>query len=330
MLGKGASAMMFVPVCRVRSLVRCIFALAITFSSAGAHVGTAIAAGAESPASRPLSDSIGFAHDQPVLDPGTGRTVSSEETGDLGLTRIVPTYDRTGLLWGRRYDPDARFWSGPRPAIVVMHGGGGMNVRYLERARWWADQGYVALVLDSFGSRGIPENWLTFNRFGGNMRAADAVAAVRYLRGRDGVDLTRIHVSGGSQGGWAVLRTLTANAPWSAEAAATIASGIAWYPVCNRTEDGAVPLGPFTRPVLFLEGTGDTATPPEVCADLASEPGNRAAVYAEATHAFDFRGPPRQHAFWHYPMRYDPLSTARALAEAIAWTEGHRIAADGR
>ena len=74
----------------------------------------------------------------------------------------------------------------------------------------------------------------------------------------------------------------SANAPWSAEAAATIASGIAWYPVCNRTEDGAVPLGPFTRPVLFLEGTGDTATPPEVCADLASEPGNRAAVYAEA------------------------------------------------
>ena len=68
-----------------------------------------------------------------------------------------------------------------------------MNVRYLERARWWADQGYVALVLDSFGSRGIPENWLTFNRFGGNMRAADAVAAVRYLRGRDGVDLTRIN-----------------------------------------------------------------------------------------------------------------------------------------
>ena len=313
-----------------RMQVHIIIALAVALCAVVTHVTIAGAAGADEVVSRQLRDSTGFPHDQPVLDPGVGRTPSSEESGDLGLARIVPTYDRTGFLWGRRYDPDARFWSGPRPAIVVMHGGGGMNVRYLERARWWADQGYVALVLDSFGSRGIPENWLTFNRFGGNMRAADAVAAVRYLRGRDGVDPTRVHVSGGSQGGWAVLRTLTANAPWSSEAAATIASGIAWYPVCNRTEDGAVPLGPFTRPVLFLEGTGDTATPPDVCADLASEPSYRAAVYDGATHAFDFRGPPRQHVFWHYPMRYDPLATARALAEAIAWTEGHRVIPDTR
>ena len=29
-------------------------------------------------------------------------------------------------------------------------------------------------------------------------------------------------------------------------------------------------------------------------------------------------------------MRYDPLATARALAEAIAWTEGHRVIPDTR
>lgn len=205
-----------------------------------------------------------------------------------------------------------------------MHGGGGLNARYLERARWWADQGYVALVIDSYGSRGLAENWLTFNRFGANMRAADTIAAVRHLRAQSHVDPMRIHVTGGSQGGWAVLRALTADTPWSAEARATIASGIAWYPVCNRTERGAVPLGPFVRPVLFLEGTGDTATPPEACDDLAAAPGNRAVVYAGATHAFDFRGPPREHPFWHYPMRYDPVATARALAEAISWTEANR------
>ena len=321
---------MYVTFGRLPLVVRSVLGATIMWTLFGALAASTIAAGLDNPGSRPQTEPTGFPHDQPVLPEGTSRTPSSEESGDLGLSRIVPTFDQSGLLWGRRYDPDARFWSGPRPAIVVMHGGGGMNVRYLERARWWADQGYVALVLDSFGSRGIPENWLTFNRFGGNMRAADAIAAVRYLRARVGVDPARIHVSGGSQGGWAVLRTLTANAPWSAEATSTIASGIAWYPVCNRTEDGAVPLGPFTRPVLFLEGTGDSATPPDVCADLASQSGNRAAIYDGATHAFDFRGPPREHAFWHYPMRYDPLSTAKAMAEAITWTEGHRLVSDSR
>ena len=64
-----------------------------------------------------------------------------------------------------------------------MHGGGGLNARYLERGRWWADQGYVALVIDSYGSRGLAENWLTWGRFGANMRAADTIGAVvRHVR----------------------------------------------------------------------------------------------------------------------------------------------------
>jgi hypothetical protein len=138
---KRVRTTMFVLVRRGRVLVHSVLALAFTFCLATAHVGTAIAAGADSFASRPLCASTGFPHDHPVLDLGLDRFPSSEGSGDLGLTRIVPTYDQRGLLWGRRYDPDARFWSGWRPAIVVMHGGGGQNVRFLERARWSADQG---------------------------------------------------------------------------------------------------------------------------------------------------------------------------------------------
>lgn len=268
--------------------------------------------------------SVTFDHNQPTLPADGPRTRSAEEgTANLGLTPIIPTYDRTGMLWARTYLPDAKVFAGPRPAIMVLHGGGGMNSGYLEKARWWASNGYVATVVDSFGSRGIPENWLTFNQFGANMRAADVVATARYLRGIPSVDPKRIYLTGGSQGGWAALRALTAGAPWSDEATSTIAAGIAWYPVCDRSDPGAVPLGPFTRPVLFLQGTGDTATPPERCADLAVGADIRNVVFDGATHAFDFRAPPRVHVFWKYPERFDPVATARALAEAIMWTEGH-------
>lgn len=263
---------------------------------------------------------------QPTLPEGTPRTRSAEEgVTNLDLKPIIPTYDQSGTLWARTYFPDVKIFSGTRPAIMVLHGGGGMNAGYLEKARWWRDQGYVATVVDSFGSRGIAENWLTYNQFGGNMRAADVVATARYLRSLPEVDRKRVYLTGGSQGGWAVLRALSAGGAWSDEAVSTIAAGVAWYPVCARDVEGAVPLGPFTRPVLFLQGTGDTATPPARCADLAVGPDVRNVIFEGATHAFDFRVPPRTHVFWKYPERFDPLATTRALAEALAWTEGHPL-----
>ncbi len=276
---------------------------------------------------RPKSrmDTTVLDYNQPVLPEGTPRTRSAEEgSADLGLKPTVPTYDGSGRIWARTYLPDTRIFPEPHPAIMILHGGGGMNGGYLEFARWWRDQGYASMVVDSFGSRGVAENWLTYNQFGANMRSADAVATARYLRGLPGIDARRIYMSGGSQGGWTVLRTLTAGTPWNDEAVSLIAAGIAWYPVCDRAEPGSVPLGPFTRPVLFLQGTGDTATPPEKCADIASGSNVRNIVFPDATHAFDFRAPPRTHAFWEYPERYDALATARARAEALAWTETNR------
>ncbi len=277
---------------------------------------------------RPKSpmDTTVLDHNQPVLPDGTPRARSAEDGNtDLGLKPTVPTSEGSGCIWTRTYLPVTRIVPEPHPATMILHGGGGINSGYLELARWWRDQGYVSIAVDSFSIRGLAKNWLTDNQFGANMHSANAAETARYLRGRSGIDAKRIYLSGASQGGWTVLRTLTPGTPWSVEATSLIAAGIAWYPVCVRTEPGSVLLGPFTRPVLFLQGTGDTAAPPERCADLATGPNVRILVFPGATHAFDVHAPPRTHAFWGYPERYDALATARARAEAPGWTETNRL-----
>ncbi|MSQ43732.1 MAG: hypothetical protein EXR45_05930 [Chloroflexi bacterium] len=273
---------------------------------------------------RPKSrmDTTVLDQNKPVIPDGIPRTRSAEEgNADLGLKPTVPTHDGTGRIWARKYLPNTRMFPEPHPAIVILHGGSGMNSGYLEFERWWRDQGYVSIAVDSFGSRGIAENWLTYKQFGANMRSADAVATLRYLRGLPGIDARRIYMSGGSQGGGTVLRILTPGTPWSDEAASLMAAGSAWYPVCDRTEPGSVPLGSFTRPVLFLQGTGDTATPPERCADLATGPNVQNVVFPSATHAIDFRAPPPSHAIWESPERYDALAVVSHDIGYRGWGE---------
>jgi len=253
------------------------------------------------------------------------RIQTAEDDGRLELFPMIDTYDRQGKLWARLFKPNPRIYPGPYPAVAMFHGGGGVNQGTMARARWYRDQGFVVVVVDSFGSRGVEQNWITYTQYGANMRAQDAVASVRYLRSLSDVDHKRIYITGGSQGGWAVLRTLTAGAPWSEEARQTIAAGIAMWPVCRRDKPGAVPLGPFIRPVLFLQGSADTATPPSFCEDLARQPGNKNAVYEGATHSFDIVAPQRQHPYWKYLMEYDALATAKSRTEIIEWTRTHQL-----
>jgi dienelactone hydrolase len=46
--------------------------------------------------------------------------------------------------------------TGPFPAVVLLHGGSGVEPNHLEWSSWFADQGYVALVVDSFRSAAVP------------------------------------------------------------------------------------------------------------------------------------------------------------------------------
>jgi pimeloyl-ACP methyl ester carboxylesterase len=85
---------------------------------------------------------------------------------------------------------------GPHPAVVLVHGSaapGRSDARYRSKGLFFARHGIAALVYDK--RQGF-EN-ATFDEL-----AADAAAAVRFLKTRRDVDADRIGLAGFSQGGW--------------------------------------------------------------------------------------------------------------------------------
>ncbi len=91
---------------------------------------------------------------------------------------------------------------GPFPAVVQLHGCAGIEAQSFRWARWLAERGYVALVVDSFGPRGLkgdcrsgPDDPPITARFD------DAFGALRYLQSLPEIRADRVAAIGWSQGG---------------------------------------------------------------------------------------------------------------------------------
>jgi dienelactone hydrolase len=172
-----------------------------------------------------------------------------------------------------------------RPTFILLHGGHGVVGPDIGEAIWLRKELKAnILVLDSFWSRGKIENFYTYNEYGANMRALDAIAAGKFVLSQ-GVDPRSIYLMGGSQGGWAVLRTMTST-PFFNQYNTMFAGGIALYPVCRTTyRDPA--LGPYNRPVAIFTGELDTGTPVSQCDKETFTSATFWKHYPDATHAFN-------------------------------------------
>ena len=116
---------------------------------------------------------------------------------------------------------------GPFPAVVVLHGCDGVGPHYRDWARRLVNWGYVALLVDSFGPRGVREVCNKGRKVPPEARAEDAFAARDWLAGQDFVRAGRIGVIGFSHGGWTVLKAVLAAA---ARDGAPIQAAEAYYP----------------------------------------------------------------------------------------------------
>jgi dienelactone hydrolase len=200
--------------------------------------------------------------------------------------------------------------AGPRPAIVALHGCGGLyrrdgrtlEARYTDYAARFAAAGYHLLLPDSFGSRGSGPICTTRNgerTITVEGRRADAVAAVRWLAARPEVDTRRIVVLGWSHGAMTTLTAINSARPGAARPGASIplAGVVAFYPGCRALlrEDFAL-----DAPLLMLLGENDDWTPPKRCVELAERTRSRqpaadvtVRVYPDSYHGFDGRAPLR-------------------------------------
>ncbi|MBV8148482.1 MAG: dienelactone hydrolase family protein [Candidatus Eremiobacteraeota bacterium] len=171
------------------------------------------------------------------------------------------------------------------PAMVLLHGCFGIGRSTISWAKWFADNGYEAIVVDSLGPRHV-ESVCDGGYPSEQRRALDAYATLAFLQKRPEVDADRIGMIGWSHGGAAVLAAddaaLAKQIPGKKFEAA-----IALYPDCE-----AMPSSGVSAPLLIFTGGRDDLTPPTLCSEgvkrleRAGEPVSEHR-YAYATHAFD-------------------------------------------
>src|SRR5436853_5766275 len=86
--------------------------------------------------------------------------------------------------------------------VTWLPGGTGVSRSNHECSRWFRDQGYVALVVDSWTPRRIgPSCSPDLPDVPNTERFDDAIGALRFLQAKPYVDRARVGVVGGSNGG---------------------------------------------------------------------------------------------------------------------------------
>jgi dienelactone hydrolase len=194
---------------------------------------------------------------------------------------------------------------GPSPAVVLMHGCGGLvngngriNARETDYAGRLTQAGYVVLLVDSFTPRGVRNmcSPATLRLPVLQARPKDAYGALLFLQAKPFVRPDRVGLIGWSQGGGAVLMTIrTSDSPRPADLPrGDFRTAIAFYP--GSCSERQLKPGWTTKiPVLVLIGEKDVWTPLEPCRVLLDHAVTEGApielhTYPGAYHDFDYPG----------------------------------------
>lgn len=222
-------------------------------------------------ACRPLLAAVGMA---------AWATLGTAQAGTLVEFPTITGWSTIPHLLGYLARPDG---PGPFPAVVVLHGCGGFSsggsLQIADQLQEW---GYVALMVDSLGARGLA------TACGGSLtdQPNDAFAALKYLSQQLFVAADRIAVLGNSMGGYSALQAIDRDLrPRYVEE--RFRAVVAYYPSCG------IPAAMMGAPALVLIGELDDWTPAEQCRRMvahARPDGVPIAltVYPGAFHGFNF------------------------------------------
>lgn len=225
--------------------------------------------------------------------------------------------DHKTKLVGYLFEPVG---SGPHAGVVMLHGRAGpysslakgtynvttLSKRHKEWGAFWAERGYIALLVDSFGPRGYAQGFPRGSYENRppevseqTVRPLDAYGALRYLRERRDIISNRIGVQGWSNGGMTVLVTISDRAPGISQLipGTGFRAAIAEYPGCGM--DAIKGRYQSYAPLLMMIGSADEEVSPKVCeafAGRAREAGSKleSIVFEGAEHNFDDPGETKQ------------------------------------
>lgn len=185
--------------------------------------------------------------------------------------------------------PSSASAANPVPAVIILHGGSGVDdAREEALAEFLEDNGIAGVIVDSFGSRSISgRNFLVmWSRAFVADQAADAMATLAALRTHPMIDPNRIAVAGMSMGAWTVMVLHSTGAEGF--------SGMAGlYGPCTW----AAPSAAIATPILLLQGGSDSSIDIDQCqaySDAINAGGGSAelVIYPNAAHTFIHEGLP--------------------------------------
>jgi dienelactone hydrolase len=195
-----------------------------------------------------------------------------------------------GLIAGERIQgylakPDG---AGPFPAVVVLHGCGGMHETTRQRLTdQLVGRGYVILFVDSYATRGIVHACTSsaFQTF--LKRRPDAYGGLLFLVARGFVDAQRVAAVGFSSGGWLALSVAEPNPfeQFVPSGNLRFRAAVAFNPPCQRA--AARP----EIPALILIGALDDWTPAADCTSKLAQWGDEGppvelVIYPGTYHGF--------------------------------------------
>ncbi len=247
----------------------------------------------------------------------TGLALLTTAALSAGYERIrVPSYD--GELDAVLFLPQG---PGPFPAVVALHGCGGLwrdsgklSLRHADWGERLAKEGFAVLMPDSYGSRklgsqcGVKELTVRPSR----ERVADASAARQWLQSRSDIRPDRIALLGWSGGGSTVLAAIRRDRR-PADERPDFARAIAFYPGC-RVQSESTSFS-ARLPLMMLMGDADDWTPPAPCDFLAKAAQSRGekvelVIYPGALHDFDH---PRLEVKERSDIAYSATGTGKAM-----------------
>jgi dienelactone hydrolase len=263
--------------------------------------------------------------------PAMHSTLAGGLTGRIGFRTTTPTISEflqgirppaADLIWGNLELAQGRVERSP--AVVLVHGSGGIGPR---EDRWAAElrqAGVATFLLDSFTGRGIAFTAEDQSQLSSLAMLGDAYRALELLATHPRIDPARIAVMGFSKGGGVSLyAALTRFQRLQGPVNVRFAHHIAFYPPCFTSYLGDEAV--TDRPIRLFQGTADDLAPVERCRSYVERLRRAGAdaqltAYAGAHHQFDR---PSDSSARHYPREQN---ASRCFWEERS--EGHLVNRD--
>jgi dienelactone hydrolase len=239
--------------------------------------------------------------------------------------------------------------SAPHPAIVMLHGRGGpysaddnatctyvregmdspcnantLSKRHVMWGEYWAKQGYVALLPDSFGPRGLAHGFPRGSHSDPDresvsektVRPNDAVGALTFLGPLGDIDASRIFLQGWSNGGSTLLNVMINQGDKGG-----FRGALAFYPGCG-SDSLIQDTVRTTAPIALFQGTDDEEVSYKDCQHVAGRSLTADTIldvtfYPGATHDFDDPGDVRQKKAANRAAKADAMARMIGIVQGM-------------